>query len=150
MCPGRIFATITCFSMSRASKCSLQLTTLRRAGKIGGVTLRSIGQIARLERIVDNDKGFVVAQHMLAELREENAQLTIRLGSTHVLCDDYGDVASASLIENWIDEAEDRASGHRAIGALNSKFNQHPTGAWRRQEAPGLCHSRQPIHQMID
>jgi starvation-inducible DNA-binding protein len=79
-----------------------------RVRKIGGVTLRSIGQIARLQRVVDNDKEFVSAQHMLAELREDNAELAIRLRVAHSLCDDYGDVASASLIENWIDEAEQR------------------------------------------
>ncbi len=80
-----------------------------RVRKIGGATLRSIGQIARLQRIVDNDREFVAAQHMLAELREDNALLTIRLRSAHVLCNDCGDVASASLLENWIDEAEHRA-----------------------------------------
>jgi starvation-inducible DNA-binding protein len=79
-----------------------------RVRKIGGTTLRSIGQIARLQRIADNDREFVFAQHMLAELREDNAQLTIRLRGAHSLCDDHGDVASASLIENWIDEAERR------------------------------------------
>jgi starvation-inducible DNA-binding protein len=80
-----------------------------RVRKIGGVTLHSIGQIARLQRIADNDEESVTAQHMLAELREDNAQLAIRLRSTHALCDENGDVASASLIENWIDQAEHRA-----------------------------------------
>jgi starvation-inducible DNA-binding protein len=79
-----------------------------RVRKIGGVTLRSIGQIARLQRIVDNDEEFVAAQHMLNELCEDNTQLAVRLRSAHALCDEYGDVASASLIENWIDEAERR------------------------------------------
>jgi starvation-inducible DNA-binding protein len=79
-----------------------------RVRKIGGMTLRSVGQIARLQHIVDNDKEFVAAHNMLTELREDNAQLTIRLRVAHSLCDDYGDVASASLIENWIDEAERR------------------------------------------
>jgi starvation-inducible DNA-binding protein len=79
-----------------------------RVRKIGGVTLRSIGQIARLQHIVDNDKEFVFARHMLVELLEDNAHLTIRLRVAHCLCDDYGDVASASLLENWIDEAEGR------------------------------------------
>ena len=79
-----------------------------RVRKIGGMTLRSIGQIARLQHVVDNDKAFVSAQNMLAELRVDNAQLTIRLRGAHSLCDDIGDVASASLIENWIDEAERR------------------------------------------
>lgn len=79
-----------------------------RVRKIGGVTLRSIGQIARLQRIVDNDEKYVSARHMLTELCNDNAQLAVRLRRVHSLCDDYGDVASASLIENWIDEAEHR------------------------------------------
>jgi starvation-inducible DNA-binding protein len=79
-----------------------------RVRKIGGVTLHSIGQIARLQRIADNDEEFVAAQHMLTELCEDNRQLAVRLRSAHALCDEYGDVASASLIENWIDEAEGR------------------------------------------
>jgi starvation-inducible DNA-binding protein len=79
-----------------------------RVRKIGGVTLRSIGQISRLQRVEDNDEEFVLAQHMLAELRDDNSRLADRLRAGHSLCDDYGDVASASLIENWIDEAEAR------------------------------------------
>jgi starvation-inducible DNA-binding protein len=79
-----------------------------RVRKIGGVTLHSIGQIARLQRVADNDKESVAAQHMLAELCEDNAQLAKYLRSTHALCDEHGDVASASLIENWIDETERR------------------------------------------
>jgi starvation-inducible DNA-binding protein len=79
-----------------------------RVRKIGGVTLHSIGQIARLQRVADNDEESVAAQRMLAELCEDNAQLATHLRSTHALCDEHGDVASASLIENWIDEAERR------------------------------------------
>jgi starvation-inducible DNA-binding protein len=79
-----------------------------RVRKIGGVTLHSIGQIARLQRVADNDEDFVPARQMLAELCEDNVQLAIRLRSAHSLCDEYGDVATASLIENWIDEAERR------------------------------------------
>jgi starvation-inducible DNA-binding protein len=79
-----------------------------RVRKIGGTTLHSIGQIARLQRVADNDEQFVEAEHMLAELCEDNAQLASHLRSTHSLCDEYGDVASTSLIENWIDEAEHR------------------------------------------
>jgi starvation-inducible DNA-binding protein len=59
-------------------------------------------------RIADNDGEFVAAEDMLAELCEDNRQLTINLRSAHSLCDEHGDVASASLIENWIDEAERR------------------------------------------
>jgi starvation-inducible DNA-binding protein len=79
-----------------------------RVRKIGGVTIHSIGEIARLQRIVDNDTLNVAAQHMLAELCEDNARLAVRLRSAHSVCDRYGDVASASLIEIWIDEAERR------------------------------------------
>ena len=79
-----------------------------RVRKIGGTTLRSIGHIARLQRIADNDNEFVAAQDMLAELSEDNRQLAANLRSAHSLCDDHGDVASASLIETWIDEAERR------------------------------------------
>ncbi len=79
-----------------------------RARKIGGTTLRSIGQIARLQRVLDNDAEFVTPLDMLAELRDDNKQLTVHLRETHAVCDEYGDVASASLIEVWIDEAERR------------------------------------------
>jgi starvation-inducible DNA-binding protein len=79
-----------------------------RVRKVGGVTLHSIGEIARLQRVADNDSQFVAAQQMLAELCEDNAQLAVRLRVAHALCDEHGDVASASLIENWIDEAEGR------------------------------------------
>jgi starvation-inducible DNA-binding protein len=79
-----------------------------RVRKIGGETLRSIGQIARLQRIADSDEVGVSAQRMLSELCTDNSQLAIRLRVVHSLCDDYGDVATASLIENWIDEAEHR------------------------------------------
>src|SRR3984893_2724187 len=79
-----------------------------RVRKIGGTTLRSIGHVARLKRVLDNDAEFVTPQDMLAELREDNKELTARLSETHDLCDEHGDVATASLIENWIDEAERR------------------------------------------
>jgi starvation-inducible DNA-binding protein len=79
-----------------------------RVRKIGGTTLRSIGHIARLQRVVDNDNESVAAKDMLAELCEDNRQLAVNLRIAHSLCDEHGDVASASLIENWIDEAEHR------------------------------------------
>jgi starvation-inducible DNA-binding protein len=79
-----------------------------RVRKIGGVTLRSIGHIARLQRISDNDAGYVDAPDMLAELREDNKTLAARLREAHDVCDEHRDVASASLIENWIDETERR------------------------------------------
>src|SRR6516162_4002122 len=79
-----------------------------RARKIGGTTLRSIGQISRLQRVLDNDAEFVTPLDMLAELRDDNRQLAQHLREVHSLCDEHEDVASASLIETWIDEAERR------------------------------------------
>ena len=79
-----------------------------RVRKIGGTTLHSIGEISRIQRILDNDAGYVTPQDMLAELREDNKQLTASMRGTHELCDEHGDVATASLLENWIDEAERR------------------------------------------
>jgi starvation-inducible DNA-binding protein len=79
-----------------------------RARKIGGTTIRSIGHIARLQHIEDNDADFVSPEDMLAELKEDNLALGQFLRETHNVCDEHGDVATASLIENWIDEAERR------------------------------------------
>ena len=79
-----------------------------RVRKIGGTTLRSIGHIARLQRVADNDAEFVSPQDMLAELRDDNKDLTQRMREVHGLCDEHGDLATASLLENWIDEAERR------------------------------------------
>jgi len=79
-----------------------------RVRKLGGGTLRSVGHISRLQRVLDNDSEYVTPLDMLAELRDDNAQLTSRLRETHDLCEEGGDVASASLIETWIDEAEQR------------------------------------------
>jgi starvation-inducible DNA-binding protein len=79
-----------------------------RVRKIGGTTLRSVGHIARLQRLLDNDAEFVSPSAMLAELRDDNRQLTAWMRETHALCDEHNDVATASLIEVWIDEAERR------------------------------------------
>ncbi|HXW70441.1 MAG TPA: DNA starvation/stationary phase protection protein [Methylocella sp.] len=79
-----------------------------RVRKIGGMTLRSIGHIARLQRVLDNDADFVSPKDMLAELRDDNKQLAAHLRETHALCDERKDVATASLLETWIDEAERR------------------------------------------
>jgi starvation-inducible DNA-binding protein len=79
-----------------------------RARKIGGTTLRSIGQISRQQRILDNDADYVTPEDMLAELRDDNKQLTSILRQVHNVCEEYGDVATASLIETWIDETERR------------------------------------------
>ena len=79
-----------------------------RVRKIGGVTIHSIGHIGRSKRILDNDADFVAPDDMLAELRDDNKQLTSSMREVHDLCDEHGDVATASLLENWIDEAERR------------------------------------------
>src|SRR5260221_13018254 len=80
-----------------------------RTRKVGGSTLRSIGHISRLQRIKDNDAEYVDPLDMLAELREDNKTLAARLRELHEVCDEHHDIASASLIENWIDETERRA-----------------------------------------
>src|SRR4051794_5475137 len=79
-----------------------------RVRKIGGTTLRSIGQISRSQRLLDNDADYVTPHDMLAELRDDNKQLVAFMREAHDLCDEGNDVASASLLENWIDEAEQR------------------------------------------
>jgi starvation-inducible DNA-binding protein len=79
-----------------------------RVRKIGGTTIRSIGHIGRLQRIQDNNADFVTPLDMLAELRDDNKQLVASMRETHDLCDEHRDVATASLIEVWIDEAERR------------------------------------------
>ena len=79
-----------------------------RIRKLGGNTLRSIGHIARTQTIVDNDADFVEPSDMLAELCEDNKNVTARLREAHEVCDDSNDIASASLIENYIDESERR------------------------------------------
>ena len=79
-----------------------------RVRKIGGTTLRSIGHIARLQRVEDNDADYVTPEDMLAELRDDNKDLVGRLREAHDLCEEHEDVATASLIEVWIDETERR------------------------------------------
>jgi starvation-inducible DNA-binding protein len=79
-----------------------------RARKIGGATLKSVGQISRLQRIKDNDAAFVTPRDMLAELKVDNKALAGYMRSLHDTCDELGDVATASLLENWIDETERR------------------------------------------
>ena len=79
-----------------------------RVRKIGGMTLRSIGQIARLKRVMDNDAEYVTLLDMLAELRDDNKQLVASMRETHDLCGEGRDVATTSLLEVWIDEAERR------------------------------------------
>jgi starvation-inducible DNA-binding protein len=79
-----------------------------RVRKLGGATLRSIGQIARMQRVADNDAEYVEPLDMLAELREDNKALAAAFREAHGVCEDHRDVATASLIEVWIDETERR------------------------------------------
>jgi starvation-inducible DNA-binding protein len=79
-----------------------------RIRKVGGATLKSIGHIARTQRLLDNDAEYVEPQDMLAELREDNKTLAARLRETHNVCEEHRDIATASLIEVWIDETERR------------------------------------------
>ncbi|HEY2865052.1 MAG TPA: DNA starvation/stationary phase protection protein [Casimicrobiaceae bacterium] len=79
-----------------------------RIRKVGGSTLRSIGHIARMQRIADNDADYVEPGDMLAELREDNKTLAARLRQAHGVCEKHRDIATASLIEVWIDETERR------------------------------------------
>jgi starvation-inducible DNA-binding protein len=79
-----------------------------RARKLGGTTLRSIGDIAQHQRLKDNNEEFVAPKDMLSELRSDNQKLTKFLRATHDVCDEHKDVATASLLENWIDETERR------------------------------------------
>ena len=79
-----------------------------RVRKLGGNTIRSVGQIKKLQRVLDNDADYVTPLDMLAELREDNKQLAKNLRSLHEVCDEHNDIATASLIENWVDETEQR------------------------------------------
>ncbi|MFJ7883104.1 Dps family protein [Pseudomonas sp. NPDC096917] len=79
-----------------------------RVRKLGRTTIRSIGHIKKLQRLLDNDADFVTPEDMLAELREDNIQLAAYMRTTHDMCSELGDVATTSLLENWIDEAERR------------------------------------------
>ena len=79
-----------------------------RIRKVGGETIKSIGHIARLQRISDNDADYVEPEDMLAELREDSKTLTARLREAHNVCEEHNDIATTSLIEVWIDETERR------------------------------------------
>jgi starvation-inducible DNA-binding protein len=79
-----------------------------RVRKLGGNTIRSVGHIKKLQRVLDNDADYVTPQDMLAELRDDNKQLARNMRNLHELCDEHNDVATASLLENWIDETEQR------------------------------------------
>jgi starvation-inducible DNA-binding protein len=79
-----------------------------RVRKIGASTLKSVGHISRMQRLEDNDADYVEPQDMLAEVREDNKTLAARLREAHNVCDEHRDIATASLIEVWIDETERR------------------------------------------
>jgi len=79
-----------------------------RIRKLGATTLRSIGQISRIQRVMDNDAEYVEAADMLAELRDDSKELAARLREAHNVCEEHRDIATASLIEVWIDETERR------------------------------------------
>ena len=79
-----------------------------RIRKLGGLTIKSIGQISRIQRVLDNDADYVDPPDMIAELDEDNQTLAARLREAHNVCDEHRDVATASLIEVWIDETERR------------------------------------------
>jgi starvation-inducible DNA-binding protein len=80
-----------------------------RVRKLGGLTIRSIGHIARMQRVLDNDAEYVEPSDMLAELADDNKTLTARLREAHNVCDEHRDIATASLIEVWVDETERRS-----------------------------------------
>lgn len=80
-----------------------------RVRKLGGLTIRSIGHIARMQRVLDNDAEYVEPSDMLAELADDNKTLTTRLREAHNVCDEHRDIATASLIEVWVDETERRS-----------------------------------------
>ena len=83
-------------------------TLAERVRKIGGMTLRSIGHISRSQRVLDNDDDYVSPLDMLAELRDDNMRIAAAMREVHGLCDEVSDIATASLLEVWIDETEKR------------------------------------------
>src|SRR5436189_5759812 len=96
-------------------------TIAERVRKLGGTTLRSIKHVSALQRIEDNDADYVTPLDMLAELRDDNERLAGFMRAAHGVCDERGDVATASLLEVWIDEAERRVwflleAGRRSKG----------------------------------
>jgi starvation-inducible DNA-binding protein len=79
-----------------------------RVRKVGGTTLRSIGHIAREQRVADNDAAYVEPLDMLAELQEDSQSLAHRMREAHGVCEEHRDIATASLLEVWVDQAEQR------------------------------------------
>jgi starvation-inducible DNA-binding protein len=97
-----------------------------RVRKIGGVTIRSIGDISRRQRILDNDADYVTPEDMLAELRDDNLRVIGFMRQTDFLYDEHGDVATASLLENRIDEAEKDLVPVRDASQLSIRMNAVP------------------------
>ena len=79
-----------------------------RVRKLGATTIRSVGHVKRLQRVLDNDAEYVTPADMLAELREDNKEMLKHMRILHEVADEHGDIATASLIENWVDETEQR------------------------------------------
>lgn len=79
-----------------------------RVRKVGGLTIKSVGHVSRIQRVLDNDAEYVDPEDMLAELCDDNQTLAARLREAHNVCDEFRDLATASLIEVWIDETERR------------------------------------------
>ena len=79
-----------------------------RVRKLGAGTIKSIGHVKRLQRVLDNDAEYVTPHDMLAELRDDNKELLKHMRILHEVADEHGDIATASLIENWVDETEQR------------------------------------------
>jgi starvation-inducible DNA-binding protein len=110
--------------LSQTSHFQQWAAVAERVHKLGSTTLRSIGHISRLQRVLDNDVDFVNPLDMLAELRDDSKQLAVSLRELHGPCDDVGDVATSSLLETWIDEAERRTlvpSRQPCCAAINVK-----------------------------
>jgi len=125
-----------------------------RIRKVGGTTLKSIGSIARAQRVLDNDAEYVEPLDMLAELREDNKELAARFREAHNVCDEHRDIATASLIEVWIDEnraahlvpvrGEPQGRPHRPLSrprpaAHEKSVCRIPGSLLRRAFSRGLC-----------
>jgi len=107
---GRQFRDLHLATDEQADQLSAMTDSIaERCRKIRGTTLRSVSHIRRLARISDNDADFVTPDDMLSELWEDNKSLVLSLPNAYVLCDSAGDIASARLLENWIDEGQRRA-----------------------------------------
>ena len=121
-CPSKSVEESTLISRQRLSRESVTDPIAERVRKVGETTVRSIGHIARMQRVLDNNAAYVEPGDMLSELMEDNKALATRLRETHNVCEEARDIAAASLIEVWIDETECRTwflfeAGRRADSA---------------------------------